>query len=259
MRENPEQFNDQKRRFFVRLGLSVREALKLHKKSGLWDRKEGWRNVSDHCLVEVARADVLADKLGLPEDIKKDLKIAAALHDFFKKSEKEILAAGGESWDSSEKAHQEATRQMQKAGFNERVIRLANAVEHGSLAEIESILKKGQLSPEDTACLVLHYIDDYTIGSDWTSPAERTPNGDRINDLDRRMDKNESNPRYTRYNEEAMAYFDGKTAFEAQRQTGHLVEERLAILLGEKTGQVVDAKNLPQSVDIEIQKKIAES
>ena len=94
MCENPEQIIDKKREYFVRLGLQMREALKLHKKAGLWERKEGkrdWGNVSEHCLVETARVNVFADKLGLSEDVKKDLATAAALHDSFKKGEKEIV------------------------------------------------------------------------------------------------------------------------------------------------------------------------
>lgn len=38
-------------------------------------------------LVEVARVEVLADMLGLDPDTTHNLKIGAALHDFFKKGE----------------------------------------------------------------------------------------------------------------------------------------------------------------------------
>ena len=265
MRENPEQFVDNKfvdnkREYFVHLGLRMREALKLHRKAGLWERKEGkrdWGNVSEHCLVEVARVDVLADKLGLAEDIRSDLSIAAALHDFFKKGEKEIVSAEGLTWDSFEKASQESKRQMQEAGFGEKIVHLANSSGHGSLVETENILNKESLSPEDTAYLMLHYVDDYTIGSDWANQVEVSPDGNRVNDFDRRIDINESNPRYVQLNEDGKKYFNGETAFEAQRRIGHLVEERLAVLLTERTGQTVDAKDLPQLIDTEIQTKIA--
>lgn len=260
MYENPEQSIDKKRQYFIKIGLQMREALKLHKKAGLWERRNGerdWGNVSEHCLVEVARVDVLADKLKLPDDIREDLKTAAALHDFFKKGEKEIITSGGISWDSFEKASEESMRQMQEAGFNERTVRLANSVGHGSLVETQSILSKESLSPEEVAYLILHYVDDYTIGSEWVSPAEDVEDKS-INDLDRRVDKNEANERYAILNEEGRARLAGETVFEAQRRIGHLVEERLASLIAETTGQAVPAKELPQFIDEEIRSRIAD-
>jgi hypothetical protein len=257
----PEQFDDKKKAFFRHLGFSVREALKLHKEAGLWAKKEGkrnWGNVSEHCLVEVARADVLADKLNLPEDIKRDLIIAAALHDFFKKGEQKIVSAEGLTWASFEKASQESTRQMRETGFNERTIHLANSVGHGSLLETENVLNKDSLSPEDIAYLVLHYVDDYSIGSNWANPNELSSDGNQINDLDRRMNKNEANERYAQLNQKGKKYFNGATTFGMQRRIGHLIEERLATLIAERTGQVIDVKNLPQLVDAAIKTKIEE-
>lgn len=258
MQENLEQFIDKKRKYFTNIGLQMREALKLHKKAGLWERNNGkrdWGNVSEHCLVEVARVDVFAEKLNLPEDLKNDLKIAAALHDFFKKGEKEIVTSEGLSWDSFEKASEESTRQMREAGFSERVIRLANSVGHESLLETESILKKESLSLEDISYLILHYVDDYTIGSDWVKPVEEI-NGKQVNNLDFRVNKNEANPRYAKLNEEGRKKFAGETTFEAQRRIGHLVEEKLASIITEKIGLTITPKELPQFIDKEIQSKI---
>lgn len=258
MRENPELFSDKKRLYFVSLGLRVWEAFLLHKKVGLWNRTDGkrdWGNVTEHCLVEVARVDIFTDKLNLPEDIRKDLNTAAALHDFFKKGEKEIITSEGLSWDSFEKASEESTRQMREAGFNDRIVRLANSIGHGSLVETDSILKKESISSEDLAYLALHYVDDYTIGSDWANPVENIDDK-QINDLDRRMDKNEANQRYARLNEEGRTKFSGETTFEAQRRIGHLVEERLACFIAGNSGQTLDPKELPQFIDREIQSKI---
>lgn len=261
MPENPEQFIDKKRQYFVNLGLRMRGALKLHKKAGLWERKESirdWGNVSEHCLVEVARVDVLAEKLNLSNDIRKNLNVAAALHDFFKKGEKEIISSEGLSWDSFEKASKESTRQIREAGFNEKIVRLVNSGGHGSLIETENILNKESLSPEDVAYLILHYVDDYTIGSDWVNPVEGI--GDKqINDLDQRVDKNETNQRYARLNEEGKTRFSGETTFEAQRRIGHLVEKKIASLFTKNTGQTIYAKELPQFIDAEIQSKIVGS
>lgn len=267
MSEKQEQFNsdkqeqssDKKRKYFVQLGLQVRGAFKIHKEAGLWERKEGkrdWGNVSEHCLVEVARAEIFAEKLRLSDNAKSDLNVAAALHDFFKKGEKEIVVANGLTWDSFKEAADESGKRIKEAGFNERIVWLTGSVGHGSLSETEKILNKKALSEDDTAFLVLHYVDDYTLGSDWVKPADAMPDGSKKNDFDKRMDYNESNQRYARLNEEGKTRFNGETTFEAQRRIGHLVEERLSAIVSEKSGQLVDVKDLPEIIDAEIKSKI---
>src|SRR6266702_2742087 len=83
----------QKRVYFAYLSLEAFNAFKMHKAIGLWEKKDGvveqvcWRNVSEHCLVEMARVKVLANALSLPKVIQKDLLDTAALHDFHKEQE----------------------------------------------------------------------------------------------------------------------------------------------------------------------------
>ena len=259
MTNRHEQPLDGKRKFFVRLGLEVRRAFALHKKSGLWDREKGnraWGNVSEHCLVEVARAQIFADILNFPEDIKSDIMMAAALHDFFKKMEKEIASANGFSWEGFEKASTESTQIMKEAGFSERVVRLANSVGHGALLEADGILGKMELTPEDMAYLALHYIDAYTKGSDWATPAETLPDGRKVNDLDRRADKDESNPWYPRLNEDGRERLRGETTGMARRRIEPAIEERLAASIQQITGQPMHSKDLPVFIDAAIRESI---
>lgn len=83
---------DQKKtKYFSDLALSVKDAFRLHKKFGQLTDEEGkrpWGNVSEHCLVEVARVKTLAELLNLDSHITKDLMYAAALHDISKRREK---------------------------------------------------------------------------------------------------------------------------------------------------------------------------
>ncbi len=257
---NLEDLTDRKKAYFIRIGLQMRKALQLHKEAELWERKEGkrdWGNVSEHCLVEVARTDVFADLLALPDDMKGDLRLAAALHDFFKKSEKEIVTKGALSWESFGTASQEAALQLQAAGFSEKIIHLTGATGHEAFIEAERLAGTEILSPEEVAYLVLHYVDNYTRGSAWAIPAERTPEGKPIkNELERRAEMNEENPRYAQLNEEGRPHFGGKTTFEAQRCIGNLVEQRLARLIQERGGLSVEPKDLPEFVDKEIKKRI---
>jgi len=250
----------QKRAYFGNISRQTFNELKLHSTVGLWERVDGkrdWGNVSEHCLVEVARVGVLGNALGLPEDAQKDLKQAAALHDFFKKGEKEIVVARGLSWEAMEEAEAVSERRLEEAGFSERVVRLAGGVGHNSLQETQRILEQDTLSADDTAFLVMHYVDDYTVNSDWVQPTEVTPDGRRINNLDRRMDKNEANPRYAVLNEAGRQHFNGETSFQAQRRIGHMVEERLAALLTQQTGQSIEPLRLPEVIDEGVQAAIA--
>jgi len=255
-------FDAKKTRYFSALGLQMREALRLHKDIGLWKKVEGkrdWGNVSEHCLVEVARARVLATKLGLGQDMVHDLETAAALHDFYKAQEKKIVTEGGLNWESFDKAAQQSDDHMRQAGFNEQVVRLAGSVGHTSLNETEKILAQPELPENDLAYLVLHYIDDYSVGSDWAQENSIGDDGVRRNNLDRRMDANDANKRYAVLNEEGRQHFDGRTSFEAQRQIGKVVEKRLAQLLTERTGKPVDPIELPELIDNTIKAQIEEA
>jgi hypothetical protein len=249
-------FDSAKREYFFNIGLEMRNALKMHKAEGLWDRVNGKRdfgNVSEHCLIEAARVDILAELLYLPEDIRKDLMTAATLHDFFKKKEKEIVIANGLSWESFEISNQMATEALKKGGFSERVIRLVNSVGHGSLIETERILNQDDLSFEDLAFLVMHYVDDYTTGSDWVPQFDFNTCKSA---LDMRMDKNEANTRYHQLNEDGKSYFNGETTFQAQRRIGNLVEQKLSVILSVLIHYPVASMLLSQIVDRNIRVKI---
>jgi hypothetical protein len=101
----------------------------------------------------------------------------------------------------------------------------------------------------------MHYVDDYTINDRWVVPAEEGSHG-LVNDLDRRVDKNEANPRYQKLNEEGRMVFRGETAYQAQRRVGHLVEQRLASLVKEKSGNDIRPERLPEMIDQMIRREI---
>jgi len=253
--EQDRYFENKKTEFFVKTGLSVREAFKMHKEAGLWgEGEEDWRNVSEHCLVESARVSVLAEKLGLSEDIKKDLILSAALHDFFKKEEIKSYEMEGMSWINYKKAEDKASELLKKKGFNDRIIRLVGSIGGISLAETESILKKDNLSQEDIAFLVLHYVDDYTSGSDWVQPSEITGDKKIINSLDRRVSA--CVDRYSLLNEEGKSVFNGESTYSVQLRVGHEVERRIASILNAKNNSDMIPEDLPYLIDQEIRAKI---
>ena len=101
-------FNKKKTKYFSRLAVRMRDSLKMHKTAGLWERvgdRRDWGNVSEHCLVEAARVTVFAEKLQFSDGVKKDLVFAAAMHDFFKKAEKEMSVDNKLNWELYDKLY----------------------------------------------------------------------------------------------------------------------------------------------------------
>ncbi len=252
-------FENQKTRYFVKLGVHLKDALRLHKASGLWDRnQEGereWGNVSEHCLVEAARAREFGELLGFDKDLVEDMMTAAALHDHYKKVEKAIAEKEGLTWAAYEKAEHQSGEAMLAAGFSDRVVWLAGAVGHNSLATVQHIFDNAEESTlaeaaENDAFLVMHYIDDYTVGSDWAEPTGEVSN------FDARVNKNEANEKYRIINEAGREHFDGETTFEVQRRIGHDVESWLADLVGERVGDEIFPEALPIFIDNQIRSRI---
>ncbi len=245
-------FEEKKQEFFIRLGLSVRDAFKMHKKADLWgEGEEDWRRVSRHCLVESARVNVLSDLFKLPEDLKKDLISAAAIHDFYKKKEMDKAKEEGLSWKNMKDADKEAENLLMREGFSEIIIKIVGSVGSVALKDIEEILDKKDLSIEDIACLIMHYVDDISIEDRWVTPAEVVDGRGKINVLDVRLDRSDINPKYSLLNEEGKKMFGGKTTYEQHRYIGQLVEKRIASLLG-----IEDSKDLPEIIDKKIKEEI---
>ncbi len=245
-----------KKEFFSRLGLSVRDALKFHKQEGLWENegeKQTWKNVSEHCLVETARATTLAELVQLPQDIIESLKISAALHDFNKKTEVEMLKKSG-TWETYQNANKSAEEKM-KGNFSDRIIKYAGAVGHASFMETKKLLKKKEKGPEDIAYLIMHYVDDYTIGSNWVSPAEMAENGKKINDLERRLSLGNAKPQYQELIESTKNEL-GPAILDEYLKTGKEIEKNLTDLIREKTGAKIEAEELPEYIDQKIKDKI---
>ena len=239
-------FEQKKRDFFVKLGLRAREWLKTHKELGkLWESKksERWENVSEHCLVEAARGEAFSDLLGLSDITKQLIFASAIIHDFNKKDEILMTAKAGKTPESFDEAYEIARNKLAEAGIPENIIEVSDSVGHASVGNIEMILDKKEPDESDIAKLIMHYIDDYTIGSEWVGSFDGNKN-----DFDRRMDANESNIKYEKI---AAAGF-----YKEQRRVGELTEKRLAELAAERTHQQVTPEILPELIDKMIKEKI---
>jgi len=255
--------NDKKREYFFRLSLKLREALRLHKEAGLWARvgnaERDWGNVTEHCLVEVARVGVLADMLGLSHEMRDKLLRAAALHDVHKKTEKDMMnkaaTNGGSVWTAYDEAASISTQNLHDVGIDPVTVRLAGAAGHGVLHEVEHMLDAPELSEEDIAFLALHYIDDITMGTDWVAPAQVREDGTLQNALDFKMGEgNEGRIKpgstYDLLNQAGSDHFGGDTTWRHELVVGRRVEEKLASLINAQTPQLsIDPMRLPEIID----------
>lgn len=252
-----------KEQLFDRLRAQFPQAIELHRQFRLFELdKNGrsWANVSEHCLIETARVEVFADWLSFTTELKNDLMLAAALHDFNKRFEIEAIeadiAAGGSGLTGYDRASEAATEKLQRSGFAEQVIRLVNSA--GGRAEtlfaLDAILSQAQSTDDDFACLVMYYVDSYTRGSDWVEPAAEE-NGQLINDVDRRLHKIYTRPDYHRMNDESVKlfknhpHFSGKTTAEVMLSLGHTIETRLSALMAQRSNQIIEPARLPEAVD----------
>ncbi len=252
-------FDKQKQEYFWKLGVHLKSAMRSHKDQGLLEKtpegKRDWGNVTEHCLVEAARAREFGEILGFAPDLAEDMITAAAIHDMFKLNEKKIVSARGLGWDAFEEVNRQLVKVMRESGYSDRVIWFAGAVGHGSLLDTQSIMEQTDLSPDEEAFLVMHYIDDYTVGSDWAEPPKEI-DGKRISNFDVRMDMNEANERYNKLDQDGRTLFEGRSTFEVQRELGHAVEDRLASMVSERTHTSITPDMLPVFIDDQVRQRI---
>ena len=221
--------------------------------------KTGWGDLYNHCLIEAARARAFADVLGFDKGLTKDLILASLFHDGNKRLEIAAIQEAATSGESTRNASNTVTKryleELAEKGISRRVIRFISLVGGAPnvLLEITKILEKKSLSAEEVATLVAHYIDDYTTGGEWATPAAHMPDGTFINDIDRRMEKNRNNPNYKEIDAEDLRtlqdlqIFSGKSSFETMAVVSHEVEKKLVSLVRSWTG--ISHFRIPEIID----------
>jgi hypothetical protein len=250
--------------FFDGMKQQLVPAMELHKANGLWDSEDDWSNVTEHCLLQAARVEVIADWVGLPEDVTEDLMLAAAVHDAYKKEEIRMLREGDYSLESYDQAQLEAEAQLREQGFSNRVIEIAKSVAHESTPDMWEIIEQANRSGLDSLTdlqkgkLIMHYSDDYTTNQDLVAGAYDPETGEVLSPLEQRLRKNENNKNYTKINQAGVEIL-GVTTYEWQRAVGLEVERVVTDLVGTAQDREVDAGQLPFLVDSVLVGKIADS
>jgi len=251
-------------RYWAGVGFRVREGVKMHQITGQLEKgPDSWKNVTEHCLVQVARSEVLGRLLGLPEDLVGDMRIGAMLHDFDKKQEINVTREANRRGDSPllsvSAEHIRAQVLLERHGFSERVIRLANAsgVDVSQLVEAQRILDQESLSDEDLARLLGHYVDDCSIGTDWVAHSQQ---GRNI--VDNRMEQNKLKLDYAKISQEigqqlsSHPKLGGMNIYDAAVFVDRQIEQRFAARIKEKTGEDIDPLTIPELVDQKIRESI---
>lgn len=249
--EEPKTFEEKRRNFFFELARRYQPYYELHIKSGQTvrykDKAEGgktlqrWGDPTQHCLVEAAASEVLGDMLQLSPEDKQDFTIAAVVHDAQKRPEIEKLR-GVTNPIEVERVYRESKQFLLDNGVPPRVVGLTEAVAHTSLPNFAKLRPDGSIALKDnlsTVDMAMHYLDDITRGTD-------------LVEFDTRIDYlEEVAPTRYPYNEEGKTIWGGRTFFQAQREVGHLIENRLAQIAG-----VENPKELPKIIREKLLEKI---
>ncbi|MBI4091583.1 MAG: hypothetical protein HY427_00020 [Candidatus Levybacteria bacterium] len=252
--------------FWASVGFKVREGMRMHKLTGQLEKgPDSWRNVTEHCLVQTARSEILGRWIGLPEDLIRDMRMGAILHDFDKKEEMAVIRQanqiGASPLSPVRSEGKIADDLLRTSGFSDRVIRLADSsgVDAPQLIEAQRILDQESLSDEDLAWLVVHYVDDCSIGTDWVLSSQ-----EGRNIVDFRMGQNKSKADYVKISQEIAQElanhpkFRGMNIYDAAVSVDRQIERRFAQRIKGITGDDVDPLTVPELVDQKIRESIEE-
>lgn len=273
MTERQATYKEKKTQFWAQMALSVREGIRMHQVTGQMTKdpethKRPWGNISQHCLVQVARVETLGRWIGLSDSLISEMKMGAALHDFHKKHDitatRQAIQDGGSPLAAVRAEQEKGEDLLRDAGFTSRVRRLASSAGGDSpqLIEAQRILDLGNLSDEDLAYLVVHYVDDCSIGADWVLPSQVGPNEERINIIDFRAAGNKAKPEYAIISQQITAELSGHPVFgsmssyDAWSLVFHQIEQRLVQRIIARIGEDIDPTTIPELVDQKIREAI---
>lgn len=218
--------------------------MRLAKEMGLFPEKEGWRNVQEHELVEAEVADVLAEATGCLAEDRKDLFTAGLVHDVGKRLQITLIKEKGDA--GQLEAFSIQSQKMKEHGVSPRAIALTESVGHTSLVKFLEDPTASELKLRDNLdlpTLIIHYADDITRNNDLVTIDER------IDALENRQ------PPYPEANL-GGEIFGGRTYYQVQRIVGHLVENKLAEIIGVEPSQMLEFINLKISERIRLPREM---
>lgn len=195
---------------------------------GLFPKKEGWRNVQEHELVEAEVADVLGEATGCSVKDRGDLFTAGLVHDVGKRLQIRLIKQKGD--EGQLEAFSIQSQKMKEHGISPRAIALTESVGHTSLVnflEDPTVIELKLCDDLDLPTLIIHYADDITRNNDLVT-------------IDERIDALEN--RQPPYPEATLGgdIFGNRTYYQVQRIVGHLVENKLAEIIGIEPSKMLE-------------------
>lgn len=225
-----------KRKYFQKLAMKYLPGMRLMLRGGRLSKAEGWRNVMEHCIAQVAAAESLCDLLKLDEKTKKRITVTAACHDWQKRLDTEL---------AKDTINPEDRQEIMAR--SQRFIEEANPDETLLFATSENHFKKSIQEPEKVSLAekIQDYLDNIHRGSEIVSFDER------IEEVSTR------NPNVGKTLEENNE-LGGLSFWEAVRQIGKAEEREIFELLRKQGVAVNTPEEIPQIIKAEIVRRINE-
>ncbi len=215
-----------KRDFFEQLALSHLPEMRLLFRGGGLYKKDHWRNVVEHCLVQIAVADELSDLIGLPPEEKTDLIKVAACHDWTKRLEKKPD-------DFTEEERAKAKMFLRRVNPNQNLM----------AATGPEIFERTLIKKESTFLERLQgYIDDITSGSE-------------IVEYDKRIDEAEKRYPELGSNSELEAKLGGRFFDKVREFDNQVAQEIFERLPNSVCEQIGEPKNIPNFIRKQIERR----
>lgn len=227
---------DKSRIYWQQRSLSHLREMRAAKLAGLFPKKEGWRNVVEHELVEAEAADVLGEAVGLAEIERKSLYSSALLHDVYKRREREAFKQKGA--EAAQETDEKQAAFLESLGYTKEVAELTQLAGGYSLAHFledpstENLVLKKDLPLAD---LILHYVDDITLGSDLVPLKERIAY---------------VKEKYKEEDEKGKELYGGRLPSDVSYEVSRQIQKKLAGIIG------VDAETLPNWIKRKIEERI---
>lgn len=188
-------------------------------------KREGWKNVREHDVIQLFGARVLGNLLGLSDDQQKSLESVALVHDAGKRFNK-----FPEDFSSDEKEKFKSS--YEKVNPDEKLM----------TATGPDFLEKVLYTEVSMLEFLQFYLDDITRGSEIVSFDER------INEVSaRRHDLNND--------QELTKRLGGRRYWELEREIGHAVEEVIYKRLLEKGIALKSPKDIPDLINCKIKEQ----
>lgn len=226
----------QQTKYWQKRALHHLPEMRAAKVAGLFPKKEGWRNVPEHGLVEGEAIGVLANAFDIPERTRSHMETAGNLHDVGKRRQIELYNQQGPA--GAREAEKQQAVFLENSGFPSEVIRLTKFM--GGLSPLEMVkdpkADKLELKDDlDLPVLICHYVDDITLHD------QIVPLKDRIAYV---------KERYKVEDEEGVERI-GKPYSDVQFEVARQIEQKLAKMLG-----VEPADKLPEWIKSKIMERI---